>query len=515
MQTCEALTVAHSAGVVHRDIKPDNLFLARHGQFETLKVLDFGISDDGSGASERGSGASERGSAASSRGHALGTPLYGTPAYMSPERIRNEPTADHRADIWSLGVVLHELITGRLLFDAPTPIEICARVLSPAPIPIEADDAVLPPSVRHIIARCLERDPSRRYQSVEELAAAAAPLASMTERFRGRSTGAFSRKFIEEQLALAKPLPQRGQAPETASAPLPPRSRPRWRVLGQSVAALVVSVLVVVLVASLGADESTHSSAPASERVATSRRPLQSSGPLADDAAARAPRESSAPSVQPQNVRAIYSPPRADAPGSSARLPSREGRSPLLDALPATAASAPAPLSKPSRESAPAPRAVRGVTSRAERARWRRQRAAAKLALRPKKAPLEPSAIDELSVSRRPARIELVPEQRIEHPTQPPDGSAPPRRRDCWYDVVAAVHLIEAPSCPRFGCVLRLVSTGIRPSPGCSVRLLLRRTLSLPHRPPQRPERRDVTRRYRTAAGGREWLAVQYEFTRR
>ena len=189
LQLCEALTVAHTAGIVHRDIKPQNLFLARHGQFETLKVLDFGICD---------------GAVASLPG-ADGMP-YGTPSYMSPERVRNDPSADHRADIWSIGVVLHELVTGRAVFDGGELTDICARIVADCPIALEPDVRVLPAELRAIIGRCLERDPSRRYQSIEELAAALAPLATMHERFRGRTTGAFSRRLLEQELANARSL---------------------------------------------------------------------------------------------------------------------------------------------------------------------------------------------------------------------------------------------------------------------------------------------------------------------
>jgi serine/threonine protein kinase len=220
LQVCEALTVAHTAGIVHRDIKPQNLFLARHGRFETLKVLDFGIAEDTPMAATAGEPASSRdpfvsGEPLSSREpppHSEATdalsrprstaPVFGTPSYMAPERVHNDPEADHRSDIWSVGVVLHELLTGRAIFDADSITETCARIISDEPIALEQDDAVLPPSLRAIIARCIERDPARRYQSVEELAAALAPLATMHERFRGRSTGAFSRHLMEEELAL-------------------------------------------------------------------------------------------------------------------------------------------------------------------------------------------------------------------------------------------------------------------------------------------------------------------------
>jgi len=252
LQVCEALTVAHTAGITHRDIKPQNLFLARHGRFETLKILDFGIAEDtpgsappsgaalsleggspfareplssrdplslnagpasasaGPASASAGPASASAGPASASAGpassgalsaRATTSPVYGTPSYMAPERVRNDPEADHRSDIWSVGVVLHELVTGRAVFDADSITETCARIVSDEPIALEQSDAVLPPSLRAIVARCLERDPARRYQSVEELAAALAPLGTMHERFRGRSTGAFSRRLLEEELA--------------------------------------------------------------------------------------------------------------------------------------------------------------------------------------------------------------------------------------------------------------------------------------------------------------------------
>lgn len=195
LQACEALTVAHTAGIVHRDIRPSDLFLARHGQFETLKVLGFGIVDvpAAEGAPRPGEGQPER-----TRDSGAGAT-----AHPAPER-GSDPVADQRSDICSMGMVLHELVTGRALLDAATGAEVCARLASGEAATLVMDDAVLPPSLRSVIARCVEPDPARRYQTVEELAAALAPLATMRERFRGRSTGAFARKLVEEELALSK-----------------------------------------------------------------------------------------------------------------------------------------------------------------------------------------------------------------------------------------------------------------------------------------------------------------------
>jgi serine/threonine protein kinase len=235
LQVCEALTVAHTAGIVHRDIKPQNLFLARHGQFETLKILDFGIAEDApAGAVPLSAVAPVDRSAGAARVLAPQglSPVYGTPSYMAPERVRNDPGADHRSDIWSVGVVLHELVTGRAVFDAPSITETCARIVASAPIELELDEAVLPPSLRSIIARCLERDPARRYQSVEEVTLALAPLGTMHERFRGRSTGAFSRRLLAEELAQQ---PRKSQSlGAAANAPLP-----SWEQVGAALRARV------------------------------------------------------------------------------------------------------------------------------------------------------------------------------------------------------------------------------------------------------------------------------------
>jgi serine/threonine protein kinase len=126
----EALAVAHAAGVVHRDVKPDNLFLVRKSSPQSIKLLDFGISQDVDAA------------------HAAPDDLIiGTPAYMSPERIVDDPTSDQRGDIWSLGITLHELVTGRQPFQGGDDAEVCRRIVGGAP-PRLADASLLPPALR-------------------------------------------------------------------------------------------------------------------------------------------------------------------------------------------------------------------------------------------------------------------------------------------------------------------------------------------------------------------------------
>jgi serine/threonine-protein kinase len=180
MQACEALAVAHAKGIVHRDIKPANLFLARRADgTEIIKVLDFGISE-----------AALTGTAFGSPHEALQTQaLTGPPLYMSTERIRSTSTVDRHADIWSLGVVLYELLTGHLAFPGTAITQTCADVLERAPRPMSTFVADIPEELQGVIDRCLAKDPERRYQDVAELAIALLPFGPSVGRiFAGRSS---------------------------------------------------------------------------------------------------------------------------------------------------------------------------------------------------------------------------------------------------------------------------------------------------------------------------------------
>lgn len=168
MQACEALASAHSIGIVHRDVKPENLFLARHGQsVDIIKVLDFGISKVAlSGAIASGP-----------RQFVRTTMPIGSPIYMSPEQIRSSENVDARTDIWSLGCVLFELITGKTAFDAPTLMELGAVILGRDPTPLRALVPEAPPELEALIQRCLQKDPTQRVQSIAELGIALYPFA--------------------------------------------------------------------------------------------------------------------------------------------------------------------------------------------------------------------------------------------------------------------------------------------------------------------------------------------------
>ncbi len=159
LQTCDAVAEAHSLGIVHRDLKPRNLFLTRKlNGSACIKVLDFGISKVTTIGSD----------------HSLTktTDVMGSPNYMAPEQIRSSRDVDERTDIWALGVILYELISGRVPFLADTMPALCAMVLEKAPTPLAELRPDCPPELRHVIARCLMKDPAMRFQSVAELASA-------------------------------------------------------------------------------------------------------------------------------------------------------------------------------------------------------------------------------------------------------------------------------------------------------------------------------------------------------
>ncbi len=155
-----AVQRAHDAGVVHRDLKPENVFIARDGDVEVIKILDFGVSKAIQGGAEIVGPGTLEGS------------LIGTPFYMSPEQAMGRPDVDHRADLWSLGVILYRVLTGRRPFASKALLE---SVVEIATAPIPPPSSVRPelsPEVDRFFERALARKPDDRFQSAKELAQA-------------------------------------------------------------------------------------------------------------------------------------------------------------------------------------------------------------------------------------------------------------------------------------------------------------------------------------------------------
>jgi serine/threonine-protein kinase len=173
LQACEALATAHSLGIVHRDIKPENLFLSRNVPgVDVIKVLDFGISKlEMPEPPQR-----------SRRPTVRSTSAVGSPTYMSPEQVRAVDTVDARADVWALGCVLYELLSGAPAFDAPSLTQLAAKILESAPAPLRSIKPELPNDLEWVIGHCLGKDPNKRFQNVGELAAALRPFAAPRSR---------------------------------------------------------------------------------------------------------------------------------------------------------------------------------------------------------------------------------------------------------------------------------------------------------------------------------------------
>jgi eukaryotic-like serine/threonine-protein kinase len=156
-QLADGLSAAHHAGIVHRDLKPENIMLAREGR---VKILDFGL------ARQTVSGGPAEATRTIVATATLPGSILGTVAYMSPEQVRGQ-VADYRSDIFSLGTILHEMITGAQPFRGDSSVETMNAVLKEDPSGLPAGT---PPSLALIVARCLEKDPGRRFQSASDLA---------------------------------------------------------------------------------------------------------------------------------------------------------------------------------------------------------------------------------------------------------------------------------------------------------------------------------------------------------
>jgi tRNA A-37 threonylcarbamoyl transferase component Bud32 len=167
LQACEALAEAHALGIIHRDLKPSNLFLVNRADgTPSVKVLDFGISKvTGMGASGADLGMTKT------------TTVMGSPLYMSPEQMASSRDVDARTDIWALGAILFELLTGRVPFQADTITQLCAMILQQRAEPLRNFRPDAPEGLQAVISRCLEKDRTQRFANVAEFANALFPYA--------------------------------------------------------------------------------------------------------------------------------------------------------------------------------------------------------------------------------------------------------------------------------------------------------------------------------------------------
>jgi serine/threonine-protein kinase len=315
LQACEAIAEAHALGMVHRDLKPANLFLTRRPDGSPfVKVLDFGISKSPSAQTE-------------ARLTSTGA-LMGSPSYMSPEQIRDAKQVDQRCDVWAVGMLLYELLTNRSAFDATTVPGLLASIVADPPRPIEALRPDLPPGLVAAIMRCLEKDLSRRTQSIAELARSVAPFAPPSAQQSVERIG----RLPAPSAGVTPPVTSRTAFDETAaSGPLPAISsrraseaagvvtgspswgntvdpRPRKRP-GVIAIAAIVAVAALAILATVGsfalrylprADHASASRPPPPDPAAPVTPASASAAPLASAVPpASAPVASAAPSTSP------------------------------------------------------------------------------------------------------------------------------------------------------------------------------------------------------------------------
>jgi serine/threonine-protein kinase len=180
VEACDAISQAHSRGIVHRDLKPANLFLQQGADgVQAIKLLDFGISK------------------LSSPKDALTNTavMMGSPLYMSPEQLESARSVDARSDVWSLGVVMYELLTGKPPFAGETLIQLAVAAREREPDPPSSHRPEIPTEIERIIAKCLAKRPADRYPTVAALVVDLAPyapssVAPIVERLGRRATGA-------------------------------------------------------------------------------------------------------------------------------------------------------------------------------------------------------------------------------------------------------------------------------------------------------------------------------------
>jgi serine/threonine-protein kinase len=169
LQASVAVAEAHGLGIVHRDLKPANLFCIRRpdGQL-SVKVLDFGISK----VTDRGRSSEPPGMSVTKTSAVMGSPFY-----MSPEQMQSAKSVDAQSDIWALGVILYELIAGRVPFDGEAVTEVAVKVSVEPPPPIRSFRPDAPQGLETVIFKCLEKDRRNRYRNVAQLALALAEFA--------------------------------------------------------------------------------------------------------------------------------------------------------------------------------------------------------------------------------------------------------------------------------------------------------------------------------------------------
>jgi serine/threonine-protein kinase len=344
VQACEGLAEAHGAGIVHRDLKPGNLFLARRNDGSVrVKLLDFGISKL---APTPGSG--DEAAMTSTQA------LMGSPLYMSPEQLRSTKNVDRRADIWSLGVIVYEMLGGRAPFDGETLPEVCTRIMAEPALPLREVRPDLPAALEAAVMRCLEKDPQKRFADAGQLAQALGAFGTPEVRAAADRVARLARAHAGGAAAEAPPdasaphpvvsaavsgVAQTNASFGTAKEAAAPRRSPAlpWFAGGGLVVAVVAVVLGVVALRGHHVDSGSVSAATPASPPAT---PIPAPTPSPTSASTPTPSASPSPSASTPTPTSTPSTPAIataqKAPAGPVKRPVTKGAQPASSAKPAS-----------------------------------------------------------------------------------------------------------------------------------------------------------------------------------